>query len=220
MAHWEEKAKKIKEEWLKEEELCRNLVGNTEDPQYNQCILDPLRFIEANYPKELRTFEPTEQPNINKLLDCEQTKKIVNLIAKKEDPETAFEINFCEGIPKALDDLEKWIGKHIDPLTKKEKKKEFRRIEACLPTESYIIEQEIKKRDGVSSHQKLKSLLVPEEIETHIYPHTVAYTHQFEHNTNPEESESQHLKIDKNLRKTMEIFFNKLNEEKRIKRKD
>ncbi|TFG05006.1 MAG: hypothetical protein EU536_03235 [Promethearchaeota archaeon] len=63
-------------------------------------------------------------------------------------PESSYKINYEEGIKRALEDLEKFKGKEIEPLKPKEQKSTqeineknyFKLIESCLPTESHVIE--------------------------------------------------------------------------------
>jgi len=214
MSSWEDEFRNRR----KRECFCGDLTSDIKDDdlrnqEFNQCTIDPLGFIEKKYEEKLKIFCGTQKPDIKDLLECRQTENIVNLIAKEEiSPKTSFKINYIEGVPKAIKNLDKLEGRSVEVLDKKEEK-QFQQRETCLPTESYVIEKETKKRDGISIIQKLKSLLFPENVKTSIKPHTAAVTHQFEHATDPEKDDPKHLKNwNKELLKLLE-------KEKRIKKR-
>ncbi len=195
MSSWEEKFRTMKEKSTFCGDLTKNIeLDDVRKEEFSECMLNPLKYVERNYRKVLSLFEGVKNPEIRKLLECKQTKVMLNLIAKKIDPMASYEINYCEGIPKVLDDLEKWSEKRIEPLDEEEKTRRFRKVEACLPTESYIIEQEKKKREGISTIQKLKSLLVLKQTEPEIIPHSIAVTHEFEHFFDPNKNDPQDIK--------------------------
>ncbi len=210
MSSWEEKFKTMQEKST----FCGDLTTNIEhndfrEEEFSECILNPLKYVERKYKNELYAFGRMKKPDINNLLDCTYTKKILNVIAK-EDPEKSYQINYCNGIPKALDDLNKYIGKEIESISEIEKNKRFREIETCLPIESYVIEQEKKKREGIGTVQKLKCLLTPEQKEQFIIPHTIAVTQEFEHFSDSNKNEDQHIKDIEEER------FEKMTKEKRL----
>ncbi|MHA1799812.1 MAG: hypothetical protein ACTSVY_15290 [Candidatus Helarchaeota archaeon] len=227
------------EQELRNPNFCKNLTSDIKDDdfknkQFNQCMKDPPRFIEKRYKDELSSFGKTNQPKIEDLLECKKTEKIVNLMAKeKEGPEYAYQINYDEGIKRALSDLKKFKDKEIEPFKTKEKKRTqkknekdyFKLVESCLPTESHLIERirvkppksEPSAGEGNFILRFLRSLLSskkPQKLsQTKFRPSTVAVSHQYEHKMDKFNHE-EHLED-----KWEEEFFIKIKEEKRIKKK-
>ncbi len=222
------------------ERFCSDLtreIGNIdgEKEEFNECILNPLKYVERKYKDELCTFGRINNLNINDLLDCKKTEKIINLMAEeKEGLIPLYKINREEGIKKALKDLDKFNDKEINLLKPSEQKKTQEKnekdynelVESCLPTESHVIGH-IKIRppgsdpaagEGNEIFYFLRSLFSskkPHESTTQeIRPVTVGVSHQYQHKTDKHRHQ-EHLEEGWD-----EEFFKKLKKEKIIKKRD
>ncbi len=226
MSSWEEKFRIMKEKPT----FCRDLTqdienDNVRNEEFFECMLNPLKYVERKYKDELCTFGRTDDPNLNDLLECKKTEKIINLMAKeKENPTSSYEINREEGIKNALEDLEDFKNKDIDIIKPKEKREHFEIVESCLPTESYVLQSLHKKipksepsaGEGKSIIRILRSLLSkkPKKISENIVrPRTAAVTHQFQHKKEKFDH-LEHLKKDWN-----DKYFEELKNKKRIQKK-
>jgi len=227
------------EQELRNPNFCKSLTSdikdeNLRDEKFIQCLIDPPRFVESNYKKELKTFGGGDPLNIENFLECKKTENIINLMAKeKEGKKDAYKINYCEGIKRTLTDLKNFKDKEIEPLDEDEKEKTYEKneknyyelVESCLPTESHLIERikvvppksDPSAGEGNSILRFLRSLLSskkPKNITpTKIRPRTVAVSHAYEHDLDKFDHE-EHLERD-----WEKDFFEKAKSENRILKK-
>ncbi|MHA1405721.1 MAG: hypothetical protein ACTSSI_18305 [Candidatus Helarchaeota archaeon] len=214
-------------------EFCNILTEDIEDnairnEQFIRCIDEPLTFLEKNRVEILeilKKFGKTPRPDIEKLLECKRTGKIINLVAEKvEGKKICYDINYKKGIKTAFNDLQCLEKKDIEIMDNEEKNRKFLLVESCLPTESYIIEQEKEKPDGHTIMRKLKSILYPEpeDFKTYIVPHATIVTHEFKAKPGKQGTEDEHLKIPKKQRFESSLargYFDKLKEKRLIKKR-